>query len=104
MSTGGWPSFVTGSGRDTSTPSQESLLRARQLLQQEDENPAAEEWVGPGLGWRLATQVVPLPTRTGQPTLLTSLCLCKVVRGRTEVVWVPPPSTARRDHTLALEE
>jgi hypothetical protein len=103
MSTGGWPSFVTGSGRETSTPSQESLLRARQLLQQ-DENLAAEEWVGPGLGWRLATQVVHLPTRTGQPTSLTSLRLFKVVRGRAEVVWVPPPSTARRDHTLALEE
>lgn len=82
MSAGGWPSFVTGSGRETSTPSQESLLRARQLLQQ-DENTAAEEWVGPGLGWRLAIQVV---------------------HGRTEVVWVPPPATARRDHTLALEE
>jgi hypothetical protein len=30
--------------------------------------------------------------------------LFKVVHGRTEVVWVPPPATARRDHTLALEE
>ena len=102
MSTGGWPSFVTGSGRETSTPSQESLLRARQLLQQ-DENPAAEEWVGPGLGWRLATQV--LPTRTAsQPRSPRCACSrwsvgvrrwCGCPRPRPPDATTPSPSKSR---------